>query len=259
MSIIPLLILELMGCRNFNTHCTEKADCEDGNDADIQACEKDLEDEAEKASSSGCKDAFDAWVDCVEHESDCDSNDVYSAGKNCRDEEAEYLNCVRDTLTTVDTDDTDDTPAESFDWSTTQGWVGTQTYTFGNSDQQDDFNCVLHFDTSGARLTPTPAECAGCLWVIDVAFTFNAGLSTDDGTCAALGLDQQTGHQYGVVDSATGDSQLMLKDVYGNYFDFGAIRQTIGPDITFEGGSLNVDIGGTFSTGYWQGAATLSP
>lgn len=83
-------------CRSFNTYCTDKEDCEGGNDADIEACEVGLHYQEDIASRHGCGEYFGLLQDCIEDNAKCDSDfDVYGIdGDDCEEESIDYSNCM---------------------------------------------------------------------------------------------------------------------------------------------------------------------
>jgi len=87
-------LLALGSCRSFNDYCTEKMDCEGGNDQDIDRCEVDREEEADLADEIGCSDWYDTYSECIESESSC-TNDNYGLGAgDCDDESRDLASCV---------------------------------------------------------------------------------------------------------------------------------------------------------------------
>jgi hypothetical protein len=100
-SFLVALSVGLAGsCNSYGDYCTEKMDCEGGNDADIEACIEGREGAADLASLYGCSDEFDAAEECELAESDC-TNEVYttvdSGGDNCEDEHQDLGDCMGDT------------------------------------------------------------------------------------------------------------------------------------------------------------------
>lgn len=90
--------LSAEACISFDTYCEEKNDCEDGNDADIDACVVASEAEADRASLYGCTEWFEIFAECREADSRC-TNDVYGLFDNdCDDEAREYGSCMGDNL-----------------------------------------------------------------------------------------------------------------------------------------------------------------
>ncbi len=90
--------LSAEACQSFDTYCEELADCEDGNDADIDACIIRQETEADRASLYGCTEWFDLFVECAESNAKC-RNDRYGlVDDDCEDEQREYSSCMGDSL-----------------------------------------------------------------------------------------------------------------------------------------------------------------
>ena len=52
--------------------------------------------EADRASLYGCSDYFDNLSVCLEEESECESNDIFTAEDRCSDEQREYGSCMSD-------------------------------------------------------------------------------------------------------------------------------------------------------------------
>ncbi len=88
--------LSAPACQSFNAYCTEKVDCENGNDLDIDACEVAAQRAADRASIFGCSTEFNALQDCVEFEASCDKNDLYTVDDNCNEESADFNYCMQD-------------------------------------------------------------------------------------------------------------------------------------------------------------------
>jgi hypothetical protein len=86
-------------CHSFGDYCTEAMDCQDGNDADIEACVESREGACDLATLYGCEDEFNAAEECELEESDC-NNDVYttvdSGGDNCEEEHEDLSDCMSD-------------------------------------------------------------------------------------------------------------------------------------------------------------------
>jgi hypothetical protein len=90
-----LLLMPLAAsCESFNQHCTDQADCDGGNEQDIEACEVSNEAESDRASLYGCSEFFDLRQECIESNADCE-NDVYGLeGDDCQEELLDYENCM---------------------------------------------------------------------------------------------------------------------------------------------------------------------
>jgi hypothetical protein len=82
------------GCRSFGDFCTEKMDCEGGNDADIEACEVGQFATADTADLYGCGGLFDEYWACAETEFECENDSYFIDGNACEDEARDYNGCI---------------------------------------------------------------------------------------------------------------------------------------------------------------------
>ncbi len=90
-------MLSLAGaCDSFDDYCQALMDCADGNEADVERCVVQAEAEADRASLYGCSEYFDNYRVCLEEESECVNNDVFTPEDRCRDEEREFGSCMSD-------------------------------------------------------------------------------------------------------------------------------------------------------------------
>jgi hypothetical protein len=81
-------------CQSYGDFCTELMDCEGGNDADIERCEVDREEEADLASEIGCSEWYDAYFECLEAQASC-TNDRYAPPQNeCNEEATDLQTCA---------------------------------------------------------------------------------------------------------------------------------------------------------------------
>lgn len=80
-------------CQSYSDYCTEKMDCEGGNDADIQACEVDMAAKADEASLYGCSEWWGVYFECLAQNADCDHDNYGLAGDDCEEESADYHSC----------------------------------------------------------------------------------------------------------------------------------------------------------------------
>jgi hypothetical protein len=83
-------------CDSYGDYCEALMDCVDGNDADIDACIVQNEAAADRASLYGCDEWFDNLQVCLEEESECVSNDIYTPENRCNDEAREFSSCMSD-------------------------------------------------------------------------------------------------------------------------------------------------------------------
>jgi len=85
--------LALTACGSvYSDLCDRQAQCQGGNDADIDACVASAEGAEEVASAYDCGDPYDKLVDCLDRTSNCDDknfqstcNDEYQALDLCED------------------------------------------------------------------------------------------------------------------------------------------------------------------------------
>lgn len=67
-----VLALSLANCSSrFRDNCQAEADCEGGNDADVDACVDAAKGEEDVADAYDCGDAFGKWADCRENKGTC--------------------------------------------------------------------------------------------------------------------------------------------------------------------------------------------
>lgn len=83
-------------CDSFTDYCEALMDCLDGNEADVDRCVVEVDAQADRASLYGCSDYFDTLQVCLEEESECESNDFFTAGDRCSDEAREFGSCMSD-------------------------------------------------------------------------------------------------------------------------------------------------------------------
>jgi hypothetical protein len=86
------------GCGSFQTICEEAIDCENGNDADVDACVVTLDAEEERASLYGCTEWYDLYAECREKDSQCQMNRFGLFNNDCDDEARDFSSCMGDNL-----------------------------------------------------------------------------------------------------------------------------------------------------------------
>ena len=85
-------------CLSFDAYCDEVVDCEDGNEADMEACVVANEAAEDRASLYGCTDEFEIFFECLEAEAKCEDDRYTLTGNDCDDESREYQSCLGDNL-----------------------------------------------------------------------------------------------------------------------------------------------------------------
>lgn len=88
------LFVAIPGCDPYGAYCDEKMDCEDGNEMDVESCVVDLEEEEERASLWDCDEYFDIYFECLELESECESDHYIVDGNNCNSEAEDLDSCM---------------------------------------------------------------------------------------------------------------------------------------------------------------------
>lgn len=81
----------MVGCSAFGDLCQQQADCEGGNDADVDACIAETNGQAEVAAAYDCSDAFDKLSDCIEASGRCSDGKFET---DCGSESAALGACI---------------------------------------------------------------------------------------------------------------------------------------------------------------------
>jgi hypothetical protein len=161
-----------------------------------------------------------------------------------------------DTDTDADADGDTDADADAdadADYTSYEGW---ESFDYGYGAGAGFRNCSLVWDASGTPLTP----CDGCEFAFDVAMTYNAGQSSDDGTCAKMAADSSYAYAY---NSAYGSYGSVLMMEYNGswyawtYADFsgGTLTYTYGiEDYPYD---MKGQYPGYYYTYYWAGQADV--
>ncbi len=92
-----LLALVSAGCDGFGDYCEARMDCENGNDADIDACELQFDYQEDLSSLYGCDEFFVAMVECLEERSQCDTDTdppTYTSNDDCSAEQLDHSSCM---------------------------------------------------------------------------------------------------------------------------------------------------------------------
>ena len=88
------VLLALPACSKYSDFCQKEADCEGGNDNDVDACVEASRGQEDVADAYDCSDEYDDLFDCVDENASCKSNH-FSAGDDC-DSKAEALSdCIK--------------------------------------------------------------------------------------------------------------------------------------------------------------------
>jgi hypothetical protein len=82
------------GCSRYGGFCADAMDCERGNDADLDACEIELNREEDQADTRGCAPEWDDYYACLEEASRCD-NRVWNDRDNCKSARSNWLDCIK--------------------------------------------------------------------------------------------------------------------------------------------------------------------
>ena len=98
LGVLLLVGLSVDACIDFEPYCLEKIDCEDGNDADVEACVISGEAEEDIAELYGCTDEFTLFAECREKDASCENDQYILDPKDCDDESREYGRCLSDNL-----------------------------------------------------------------------------------------------------------------------------------------------------------------
>ena len=88
------IAVSLIACHStYYDVCTQKQQCEGGNDADVQACIDLYQGDESVASAYDCKDAFSKYADCFKVKGSC-KNGRYDLS-SCSSESQAYASCNR--------------------------------------------------------------------------------------------------------------------------------------------------------------------
>lgn len=89
---LALLLIPLAGCADeVAQYCTKKAQCEGGNDKDINACIYGVAGTIKETSAYGCKDPYDKVMQCLYSRGMC-VNGKY--GADCSAEQNAVNQCL---------------------------------------------------------------------------------------------------------------------------------------------------------------------
>ncbi len=124
--------------------------------------------------------------------------------------------------------------------------AGSMLFLYGEALTPNTFSCDLYYAVTG---TGTSTVCDDCAFGFDLAFTYSASLSTNDGTCS-------TGNLAWTVGYAPNPTNYSAPVLY--YYDSGTWYPTFYADfdgqyLSFGGGSYNDLYGGYYYTRYWYG------
>ncbi len=91
LSVLLVSAAALGGCGSqFRKYCQAEADCEGGNDKDVDACIAQANGAEESASAYDCSDAFSKLADCYERTGNCEKGKYTS---NCGSESQALGSC----------------------------------------------------------------------------------------------------------------------------------------------------------------------
>ncbi|MEJ7735637.1 MAG: hypothetical protein WKG00_41425, partial [Polyangiaceae bacterium] len=78
-----VLLAGAAGCSSYGGYCTDKIDCQGGNDQDEEVCviQQDLAEEV--ADIDGCVDDYDALFECLEDNESCTGDHQWTDAKRC--------------------------------------------------------------------------------------------------------------------------------------------------------------------------------
>ncbi len=163
-----------------------------------------------------------------------------------------------------DTDtDTDSDPVE-IPYSTYSGWEGFRYFYNAKEPleagefETGTLSCSLLWTMEGTPWADIQ-DCEDCEFVFDIAATFDAAGSTDDGTCDKLNTDYA--YTYGYVDDYYGyGSYLMYYSSYYGNFSAWTGADFDGAEFTYYYGIEDYDIYGDgtyYYTLVWEGAAAI--
>ena len=211
-----------------------------------------------------CSDGADNDADGV---IDCNDPDCYGTSE-CDEADAD-ADADADTDTDTDSDADSDADADAdadsdadadadadADTDTEMDYEGYETFDYGYGEGAGFRSCSMYWDAKGGEITP----CTGCEWAFEVSMTYDAGASTDDGTCASLAMDASYGYGYDADYQGYG-SFLMYR--YGSNWYAWAYAELVGSEISYHVGYIDYpyDSGGSYPgyyyTNYWSGAATV--
>lgn len=74
--------------------CESAAECEGGNDADIEACQTEFDETAQLSELSNCEAEFDEWFECQEANARCNDDRFRVNDGQCGDEEDRLSDCI---------------------------------------------------------------------------------------------------------------------------------------------------------------------
>lgn len=96
LGIVGALVLTLaaVGCNRFGDFCAAATDCEDGNEADADACRIQVEAEQDRASLYGCDQWFDEYWQCYEDRATCRNGNYGLDVDDCANEDERYSSCM---------------------------------------------------------------------------------------------------------------------------------------------------------------------
>jgi hypothetical protein len=86
----------LAGCGGgIGGYCEAAAECERGNDADIQACELRFDETQQVADLKNCSAEFDDYINCIEESARCNNDEYKVTDGQCGDENDRLEKCIK--------------------------------------------------------------------------------------------------------------------------------------------------------------------
>jgi len=91
---LALLAAFATGCGGAGGYCEAAAECERGNDSDIQACQIKFDEAADEADLKNCTSEYDDFFNCLEEAARCNNDEYKASDGQCGDEEQRWAKCV---------------------------------------------------------------------------------------------------------------------------------------------------------------------
>jgi hypothetical protein len=102
---VAVLALSLSNCASkYHDYCQAQADCEGGNDKDVDACVDSLRGTENAVGEYDCGDQWDDAFDCLDGKGICDNGHYKVTDPSCNAKLASYAACVKAASGTKDSD-----------------------------------------------------------------------------------------------------------------------------------------------------------